>query len=1016
MKIKLLKEQRAFIEQALTSVLDTVRVYVADMFAKKYGENDWALTYKQVLNTEQQHNWEKEDRKGTKTENLIDFGHLRTIAIKFKDLWKADFDAEVHSLPTRFDQICKFRNQFYHHVDTISSDDFNSFWINARAIAKGMGQAALVEELHELEEKTLKATYNADLEPNLVGSVPETPAPSAPEANPEEKVEDDVEYDIQRDDYAVPVPSATYFLPILVRGEKAHTVHLCKGECNTYIRSFIFEKGGDNILLFSLIRGALQGKTTANRNLLCQIVEVKEDNDTLVVVLEQVDELTENSITTPEGVEVQYLSNKKEQQLHALHHKNYTKVVWQLQMQEVVYTGEINCAFAPREKIYDIALDFGSEASQAINQNRALKYLNRSKILESFKVRYYPSLKPDYHQQDADPELYRSQLFVKKEGSVMEIKGCPNQYKGLDVIQMLTAIVKSDDLKRDYLLIPNPKLAHLGVYSFDLVFKDAKKSNPYKRAKINSGEVMADLRQMAINHILHALLGNIQVPEDTDEKVYVHVKLLVPNILEQEALTRLIKRTYEFLEHPSTRNMYSIGGVEVSIISESDASFLGYWKKPVTGIQVADANYLIIDVGKGTTDFSIIQSDKSKNLSSAFRSGFVGAGGMITYAFIETIVKALLGGDTANKKEMAKLLNIIASEQTDIVAKFNFLELIEKIKRKYIDNSESVQPLEDLIDATTISDFRKRVQENISVSGMLADITKAIENNVLPKQESIGDDFGLINESVKTWVESLEKQVTFSGVEGLMSSFNDFDKLILSGRGFMFDMLRIELEGKLGKANSHKIVFRSKENEPKKICLDGVFSDHSINYDASLVGLPYVYQLVKTEHSVQLYIDKGMGDVPTKSDVTDKEDMLDEAFRNANTVLNWKNKVANFFKDDEEEEVAKKQPEPVPVVEELPKMEEELPPILKFISKGARFNIENESENTKRVLISNVEYVCRLDGEPIDLMFDGQHFWRRTAMGLKLLAEPKDFVDNGPLVRKTLFPFVNATTNELKTT
>ena len=61
---------------------------------------------------------------------------------------------------------------------------------------------------------------------------------------------------------------------------------------------------------------------------------------------------------------------------------------------------------------------------------------------------------------------------------------------------------------------------------------------------------------------------------------------------------------------------------------------------------------LTIDIGKGTTDFSITKKIDANKATSLFRSGFVGAGNAVSYAIFDNCIEQMVG--KSKKKEVIK--------------------------------------------------------------------------------------------------------------------------------------------------------------------------------------------------------------------------------------------------------------------------------------------------------------------------------------------------------------------------
>ena len=968
--------QRENLTKALPIFLEAVRKYIVTLLSRQFGNEQWPQKYKAALSPDQQVNWEKERLRGREPHDLIDYPHLSSFAYQYKELLRPDFQKEAGEWGIHFKRIYDIRNRINHYENKFPKDLYAQFWIYARAFALGIKDDTLYKAMTTLEHALPEE---------------EAKAKTASYAN----------------DPAVTFPNAAYFLPVLVRGQKAHVVHLyaANEKSNTSVREFIFEQNADQIHLFSLIEGIYQGRTTAERNQTCHIRAVAVSDRDLVVTLEKTDKITPAPVETPADLTVDFDSEHKMQRVLVRVGTAFERIVFHLQHENQTYEGTLKATFAPSGQIYDVALDFGSEASQVVVHQRGTgKPLHRKKLLSLMQETYFPDLTGPFHQQDADDELFRSQVFVLKEGVILSKESTPNQFKGNDAIRTLTKKDKIDELKGTHALIPNPKLAHLGVYNFRVRYKD-RDSNANRAVENDFGSIVSDIQQIAINHFLHTLLHNIHAQKNDTTKLYVNINYLVPNILEQSLLTHLVNETYRFLAHPGIVKAYHIGGAEVTTLSESDASFLGYWSQ--SGIHQQNGNYLIVDVGKGTTDFSIIKSDALYNLSSEYRSGFIGAGNVITYAFIETILTAFLGGDEASWEERKGLLKIIASEKTDIAGKYNFLEIVEQFKRNFKRESATNKPLGALIPSEKIAEIRTIVNTQKAESNALALIIQALEN-IFKQQDSIRDDFGFINNAVQKLVLQLKRQVVVSDIETVGKNLTKLTKIVLTGRGFLFGMLVDEIRKELGKSPDGKdrIVIQQAgvdlRNELKKICLSGAFSGRTINYDANLVGIPRLHTLTEriTPQGTTTYTKINKGDDATATGI--KSDWIGEKIHGfGKTMKFWGDLQDDDYYDDTEE--IKKAPSTAP------KVPFSLPPLLQFLTKGITFN-DTYNPNIHSIHISGVKYRC--DGlnfnEKIDVLFDGEQFWLRTENGLRAITYPREFVRENPMVWQTLFPFFDA--------
>ena len=92
-----------------------------------------------------------------------------------------------------------------------------------------------------------------------------------------------------------------------------------------------------------------------------------------------------------------------------------------------------------------------------------------------------------------------------------------------------------------------------------------------------------------------------------------------------------------------------VKGFSVNAISESDASFIGAVKNNILCLaedqntqEIADGKYLIMDAGKGTLDFSIIEKKKENGKDifyGVMQDGIIGASATISYGFMLDLIE-----------------------------------------------------------------------------------------------------------------------------------------------------------------------------------------------------------------------------------------------------------------------------------------------------------------------------------------------------------------------------------------
>lgn len=992
--------QREKLEKALKLFIEAFRDYIVKMLSNQYGEAHWPNEYRKSLKPDQQTNWEREKSKGRSAHDLIDYSHLQGFSIYFKHnvALKADFQEEVHMLPSRLSHIYyKIRNRIRHDENDIPQDDYAQFWLHVRAIARSIKNPSLYEAMNALEneglEKALEkeqALLQSEVNIKVNELLPtDDPLKEQPAFQPKEQV--------------IEVPKASYFLPILVRGQKSHLVHLCANGVtnNRLVRSFIYEQSGHSITLFSLMEGVYQGRSALKSKGYCQLKELRKEGPHLMVVLEEVALLTYAEVDCPEGLNVLYRG--KNVTVECQIEMEFDKIIFQLFESGQSYTGEIETCFAPPQCISDVAMDFGSEASQIVVHTRGRgAVLRRFPLLKEMHEQFYPNLQGPFHQEDSleksrpdnEKGFFRSQVFIKKSEAIFFKEDQPNSHQNHDLVCTLNREDDVEILKNSHFLIANPKLAHLGAYgNFEIRFKDLQ-SNESRSRKNDFGELVTEIQQAIIYHFLHAVLKRLDQHEGRNNPRYINIKFLVPNVLDQSAVSALINHTYRFLRTPQITDTYQIKGVEVGTLSESDASFLGYWQQEET-ICKANAKYLLLDCGKGTMDFSIIESNDQMELSSTFRLGFIGAGNVITYAFIETVVSAFLGNQATDANRQ-KLLRIITSAFTDMVQQNAFLEITEGFKHNY--KPTKLKPLSALLTTEKRQEVVSLVLSDDNPSSNVLNIINSALKDILKSHKSIADEFGFINSAVQALVGQITREVA----KAIHDSAGDrlsqaFHKVILTGRGFLFGPLETQMR------QSFPQIFLPfhTAHELKSICLSGAFSGRIINYDSNLVGIPRLHtQMSKMIGKQHVAFEKIEDGANTSTHVND-DDWMENTHQLFSKFFGEGKKARDDFDD-----VA---PSPATVASTAPPIASEL---VKFLTEGSTLNAAHYQASQHKISISGVKYICDGYDGPVDLMFDGERIWMRTTGGLKALKIPSGFFGSQPMVWKTLYPFFNATAKE----
>lgn len=531
---------------------------------------------------------------------------------------------------------------------------------------------------------------------------------------------------------------------------------------------------------------------------------------------------------------------------------------FQIRMQhgEESFQGHLYLHLGQSEQIFDAVFDFGSEASQIASKQRSREARRdqRINLLDRLLFDFYaPALKEGrlerkaiagqegqlspwnvdylrYYQYDPDDQkLFRSSFLVRRTyPSLLDqkesISASPfaegnNEWVSIlgDTYDPLMFDPKHGD---SYELIPNLKLAELGF------IRDFKLQIGNRLAHFSDAKIHESVLRRLMNQFLHLLLSELESNHPKEANKLLRLTLLVPNIYSQERIYHLLENLQQDFAQIRSAYGYGFSGLEIQTLSESDASFLGLLSDPsVEGMHVhelkAGENYLVIDVGKGTTDLSIVQvGDERDQFSSIFRSGFAGAGNAITFAFAESL--AAVVADHYPSIDRADVLQQILD--TEIQQKLQLMQWMEDLKKNFDGPENKSLNYEEL---DMIRDL------NPSGSTFLAQLNRTIEVEMIRNNKSIKDYYGFIEYSIQQIVQRTLDLVKRSGIK-------KFPVVVLSGRGFLFQRLRKAMEMAL--ENEFEVGrFLLEEKKLKTSCLYGPLNfPAGTNKNSDLVGTPVV--------------------------------------------------------------------------------------------------------------------------------------------------------------------------------
>lgn len=522
----------------------------------------------------------------------------------------------------------------------------------------------------------------------------------------------------------------------------------------------------------------------------------------------------------------------------------------------------------PTDQIWDVILDYGSEASQMLIFNRGTNHQvsvnNIAPLFPMFKssVGTESVQSDDYLQYDPDDgdNFFKSFFFALKKPNCDNPDPCV-AIKGNENLQLMTPVGKLDEIRNSYLTIPNIKVASHGGVRLPKVF--------------DSLGIQRDIFSFGNNYFYRALINAFlyQAMRYTNngKPAYLNICVLMPNVYTQSRVTENLVHVADDILTLAERNpdVSLVSGVEVAALSESDASFLGYMSS-LDGPErskIKKGRYLILDAGKGTLDFSVLDYnpdlDARHMYNSIFRSGIIGAGNAITYSVLLAILNDVIENkwrgkpESQRKQEISDFIkNKITSNNADEAAICAMLENLEKYKRLYNEDklNSSNFPV-DLGRVNTLDELELNALNNILI-------------NYNEKEYKIKDDDYIVN-----MIDDLATDVADKLKASYSRSMSSkIDYVFFAGRGFQMKKLRTTVLKKLKEINSdvcsNVVVVpfadgNSKSATYKNICLFVREQLASGRYNGRLVGRP---QLICHDDAL------GMPENVHDNDVTTKDE------------------------------------------------------------------------------------------------------------------------------------------------
>ena len=638
------------------------------------------------------------------------------------------------------------------------------------------------------------------------------------------------------------------------------------------------------------------------------------------------------------------------------------------------FSGKVEIVCSPVKQIYDVVLDFGSEASQMLIQRRdsgvrcepielfkgcAKHFYGIDNIDKAVKEHIY-----EYDQQDEDIKLFRSVFFLdenKKDSTSSCFNSIISRPSQDDMISFISRRDKNDKGER----VPNVKISYLtGI-------------NP-------AGLKMEDLHRGIVMRFIHEALCTIADKEITAKEeefsFSLRVTLLVPNVMCQNDVSAFVQFIQKSVQDPDflkqVPQALKLAIVEIRTCSESDASLLNWINKHSKKSGISPGRYLIIDIGKGTTDFSVVKVVNARQAESIFRSGFVGAGNALSYAILDNYLTHLVDPHRDARKRF--ILKLLSAEPARL---YQLEQAIEAVKRREPSGEKSKR----------LSD-----PDKLDVETLIEKITKT----------NAPDDYNIISDIIY--------KIVVKEIIGRIKNIK-FDHVVLSGRAFKYKPLYDEI------CKDFKVIFPNvkihyDKSEAKIGCLYGPLTPIEVSKFSNIVGEPKSVDISNCP--------KAPDDIDKLVETLKNPEVRDNQDRRRNTLNDIVNLACQgwryIFPVDEDEDgnnsgesmadsliQSTKKPGSTVKKDKKPESQKGKYSVTDIMSKG--IHIPNYGENTG-IYISGDSYIPQ-NANQIDpnaqytIYFDGEDFYLRSAKSCIPLRKDTTLTRSSPLLFESLFPY-----------
>lgn len=635
---------------------------------------------------------------------------------------------------------------------------------------------------------------------------------------------------------------ALYYLPVLIRSDRYFVARLENAGSSVPETDFNFVVHAEDRVLTPLLTIEDPGKIVLNQMAPserqdiplreCHISLRKKGNNFELFIKKNSAFIVEPFNDDETGLRLDYSADQKRITVGFYKYKveqaPFQLTITLVHSETEQYSGVFQFTIVRSKECQRVVIDFGSEASQVGYKNcgpqsAIVQYDILENIISQLNITDSSKnwKREDFLNHEAgQPMLYRSFYAVKKRITPAERKTFPFNF--------------SDDLLEDELRL---FITRQEVAATQFAFRDNHEIIPNlklgieKSLQLSMGNYTEDYsirshKKELISAVLLRIVRLMISTKPSFQQGGIIVTLLVPNIYTQhdvfELLNELRRQTGNLLSSMGMENngLY----IEYETISESDAAFMGYQQTHADEVNLSNGEIaLVIDCGKGTTDISMLLADDNENYSSFFRTGFAGAGNVLLYGFAEDfltlVLKAIPGNNDMAVKDFISRHILDQNLTADVL---NFIQLMEDQKKKF----SHLQPV-------SISAFAQLAENSVSTERTIGNLHR--DHSTLLQYA----DLILKDRSIR-WddeVTGLISKATDCIVHCIIASIKDvitkdikkrIKTVMLSGRAFYFDALKMKLEKELnallGTAVKINTVPPGRALNNKNVAIHGAFS------------------------------------------------------------------------------------------------------------------------------------------------------------------------------------------------